>query len=90
MDRFETHRRIRDALLIFAEGYRPFVEGKMQARYDSRWVEEASLAHGTSTANPLDGYALCKTTLDRWNEVFRACLEPPVRNRKTGNGEVRF
>lgn len=66
MDRLETHRRMSDALLIFAEGHRPIVEEKMRVQYGGGWAEQASTARGASAASPLDGYALCKTTLDRW------------------------
>jgi hypothetical protein len=77
---FDTRLRIHKGLLIFAQGYRPFVEEKMQVVFGPRWIERASLASGSEPGKPLDVYGLVKTTLDRWNEVFRVSLRPPIRN----------
>ncbi len=78
---FETDIRVYLGLRVFAKGYRTFVENRMQAVFGSRWVERASFAAGSDPNKPLDSYALLKTTIDRWSEVFREVLKPEVRNR---------
>ena len=78
---FNTAQRINQGLFIFAKVYRPFVEAKMQSVFGPRWIERASRARGSDRENLLDNYALLKTTIDRWNEVFRDFLEPSIRSR---------
>jgi hypothetical protein len=81
MDDFQADLRVYHGLRVFAQAYRSFVEDRMLTTFGPRWVEKASLASGSDPQKPLDSYALLKTTLDRWNEVFRAVLTPGVRNR---------
>ncbi len=79
-DGFDTNQRISQGLHILSGALRPYVEGKMQEAHGPRWQQRASFAKGSDLSKPLDMYALLKTMIDNWNDVFRNLLKPDVRN----------
>ena len=56
-----------DALLV---GLGPYVERRMSKRYGRHWRHYASRAAGGDRSGELDLYALLKTLLAHWREVF--------------------
>jgi hypothetical protein len=74
-----TLRRVQDGLFHLAKGASPFVEARMKSVHGDRWLHYASRAAGGRPNEPLDIYALLKTILDNWREVFEQAFD-----RKTG------
>src|SRR5919206_2930659 len=66
----ETLRRVQDGLFHLTKGLTPFVEARMRTVHGDRWRHYASRAQGSSPNGSLDAYALLKTMVDRWREVF--------------------
>src|SRR5215469_14549731 len=66
----ETLRRVQDGLFHLQKGLAPFVEMRMKAVHGPTWLHYASRASGSSPNAPLDAYALVKTMIDRWRDVF--------------------
>jgi predicted AAA+ superfamily ATPase len=66
----ETLRRVQDGLFHLQRGLTPFVEARMKAVHGQAWLHYASRATGSAPNTPLDAYALVKTMIDRWREVF--------------------
>lgn len=62
--------RVRRALRHLLHGLTPFVETRMAGRYGVQWRAQVSYAAGVVPRGALDEYALLKTLLDRWREVF--------------------
>ena len=63
--------RIEKGLEALRQGLGPYVAKHMLARHGSHWRHYASRARGTDAGNELDVYALLKTLLDNWNDLFR-------------------
>ena len=57
-----------DALRV---GLGPYVERHMRSRHGDRWRDHASRARGDEAGAELDVYALLKTLLDNWRDLFR-------------------
>lgn len=66
----ETLRRVQDGLFHLQKGLTPFVEARMKAVHGANWLHYASRAGGSPPNAPLDAYALVKTMIDRWRDVF--------------------
>jgi uncharacterized protein len=66
----EALQRVQGALYYLRRGLTPFVEARMKARHGAQWPVYASRAAGGDPSGPLDEYALLKTMIDRWGEVF--------------------
>ena len=49
----------------------PYVSKHMQDRHGAEWRRYASRAQGGAATGELDVYALLKTLLDHWNDLFR-------------------
>jgi len=63
--------RVDKGLEALRVGLAPYVERHLRARYGADWQQYASRARGSSPGDGLDVYALLKTLLDCWNELFR-------------------
>jgi predicted AAA+ superfamily ATPase len=66
----ETVQRVNDGLFHLQKGLAPFVEARMKAVHGANWLHYASRAAGSAPNAPLDVYALVKTMIDRWRDVF--------------------
>lgn len=66
----ETLRRVQDGLFHLQKGLTPFVEARMKAVHGQSWLHYASRSSGSAPNTPLDAYALVKTMIDRWRDVF--------------------
>ncbi|MBI5313198.1 MAG: DUF499 domain-containing protein [Methylocystis sp.] len=66
----ETLRRVQDGLFHLQKGIVPFVEARMKSTHGANWRQFASRAQGSQPNAPLDVYALIKTMIDSWREVF--------------------
>jgi hypothetical protein len=73
-------QRVQNALYCLGKGLRPHVEARMKAKYGPAWIEAASRASG-SGADCLDEYALLKTMMDNWKDVFAGDCDPSSRHR---------
>jgi len=62
--------RVRDGLYRLREALGPFVEGGMKGHFGTNWSSYASRAAGAAANGPLDEYALLKTMIDNWRDVF--------------------
>jgi hypothetical protein len=76
----ETNERIGRALAVLTGGLQPFVAARMEARHGRNWRAAASTTRGGGPNGPLDAYALLKTMLDNWQEVFGRDLPRNARN----------
>lgn len=74
-----TLRRVREGLDHLQNAIQPFVAQWMEKKHGRRWVMYASRAEGSSPLDNLDLYALLKTLLDQWRDVFDEAF---VRNDK--------
>jgi hypothetical protein len=63
-------QRVQGALYHLRRGLAPFVEARMKARHGAQWAVYASRAAGGDPRGALDEYALLKTMIDQWREVF--------------------
>jgi hypothetical protein len=66
----DTLRRVREGLDHLKAAIQPFVAQRMEKKHGKRWVMYASRAEGSSPLDNLDLYALLKTLLDQWRDVF--------------------
>ena len=64
-------RRIDTGLDALRIGLGPYVSKHMQERHGKQWRHYASRARGDDQGGELDVYALLKTLLDNWSELFR-------------------
>lgn len=64
-------RRVDRGLDSLRVGLAPYVERHLRDRYGTEWRQYASRARGSSASDGLDVYALLKTLLDCWNDIFR-------------------
>ena len=67
----EAKRLVEDGLEALRVGLGPYVARHMQDRYGANWRDYASRAGGGEPGGGLDVYALLKTLLDRWHDLFR-------------------
>jgi hypothetical protein len=74
----DTLRRVREGLDYLQRAIEPFIRGRMEKKYGQRWIMYASRATEASL-DPLDLYALLKTMLDQWRDVFDEAF---ARNEK--------
>ena len=74
-------RRVDKGLDALRAGLAPYVERHMRDRYGSDWRQHASRARGSSASDGLDVYALLKTLLDCWNDLFR--LDDDLRKARS-------
>ena len=68
---FSTKQRVDQALEALRVGLSAYVAERMQQHHGSRWRQYASRAGGGDPRAELDIYALLKTILDNYGEVFR-------------------
>ena len=64
-------RRIDAGLDALRVGLGPYVAKHMRDRHGNHWRHYASRARGDAAGGELDVYALLKTLLDNWSELFR-------------------
>lgn len=74
----DTLRRVREGLDSLQGAIQPFVAQHMERKFGKRWVMHASRA-GSSSLDALDLYALLKTMIDNWRDVFEEAFP---RNEK--------
>jgi hypothetical protein len=70
-DSFGAKQRIDQALEALRIGLSPFVAEKMKQHHGKNWRQYTSRAAGGSQEGELDTYALLKTILDNYGDVFR-------------------
>lgn len=75
----DTLARVQSGLFHLQKALTPFVANHMKAKFGDRWTNYASRASGSNPSDPLDAYALLKTLIDNWRDVFEAGF---VRNEK--------
>ena len=68
---FAAKVRIEKGLEALRTGLVSYVSKQMQSRHGAEWRQYASRAQGGKAAGELDAYALLKTLLDHWNDLFR-------------------
>ena len=64
-------QRVEKAVEALRLGLGPYVGKHMRDRHGNRWRHYASRARGGDAGGELDAYALLKTLLDNWNDLFR-------------------
>ena len=64
-------RRVENGLEALRIGLSPYVAKHMQERHGPNWRHYASRARSGDTDSALDVYALLKTLLDNWSDLFR-------------------
>lgn len=67
----DARQRLDQGLESLRVGLGVYVERHMRNRHGDRWQDHASRARGDQADGELDVYALLKTLLDNWNELFR-------------------
>ena len=67
----EAKQRVEKGLEALRVGLGAYVGKHMRDRHGKNWRHYASRAHGDETGRELDVYALLKTLLDNWNDLFR-------------------
>ncbi len=70
-DAFSAKQRVDRALEALRVGLGSYVAERMKQRFGDDWRQYASRAAGGDPRADLDVYALLKTLLDNWGEVFR-------------------
>jgi predicted AAA+ superfamily ATPase len=70
-DSFGAKQRVDQALEALRVGLAPYVAEKMKQRHGNNWRQFASRAAGGDMKAELDTYALLKTVLDNYADVFR-------------------
>jgi hypothetical protein len=68
---FGAKQRVDQALEALRVGLSPYVTAKMQQHYGKQWRQYVSRAAGGNLVGELDVYALLKTLLDNYGDVFR-------------------
>ena len=66
-----ARQRVENALEALREALGPYVAKHMRDRHGKHWRHHASRARGEEAAGDLDIYALLKTLLDNWHDLFR-------------------
>ena len=64
-------QRVEEGLEALRVGLAPYVAKHMRDRHGPNWRHYASRAHRDESGGDLDVYALLKTLLDQWNDLFR-------------------
>ncbi|MDE0176181.1 MAG: DUF499 domain-containing protein [Defluviicoccus sp.] len=64
-------QRVEKAVEALRVGLGPYVGKHMRDRHGNHWRHHASRARGGEAGGELDAYALLKTVLDNWNDLFR-------------------
>ena len=64
-------QRVEKAVEALRVGLGPYVGKHMRDRHGNHWRHYASRARGGEAGGELDAYALLKTLLDNWNDLFR-------------------
>ena len=64
-------QRVEKAVEALRVGLGPYVGKHMRDRHGNHWRNYASRARGGEAGAELDAYALLKTLLDNWNDLFR-------------------
>ena len=64
-------QRVEKAVEALRVGLGPYVGKHMRDRHGNHWRHYASRARGGEADGELDAYALLKTLLDNWNDLFR-------------------
>ncbi len=67
----EAKQRVEQGLEALRQGLDPYVAKHMEDRHGNNWRQYASRAQGGGASNDLDVYALLKTLLDNWQDLFR-------------------
>ena len=70
-DAFGAKQKVDQALEALRIGLGPYVADRMQKRHGKHWRQYASRAAGGDPSGELDCYALLKTILDNYSDVFR-------------------
>jgi len=66
----DAFQRVQGGLYHLRRGLTPFVEARMTPRHGANWLHYSSRAQGGLAGAALDEYALLKTMIDNWREVF--------------------
>ena len=66
----EARQRVERGLEALRQGLGPYVAKHMNDRHGKNWRHYASRAQGGGTTDDLDVYALLKTLLDNWRDLF--------------------
>ena len=66
----EAKQRVEKGLEALRQGLAPYVAKHMKDRHGSNWLQYASRAQGSGASDELDVYALLKTLLDNWRDLF--------------------
>ena len=64
-------QRVEEGLEALRIGLDPYVSKHMRDRHGLHWRRYASRARRDDSGGELDAYALLKTLLDQWNDLFR-------------------
>ena len=64
-------QRVEEGLEALRVGLAPYVAKHMRDRHGPNWRHYASRAHRDERGGELDVYALLKTLLDQWSDLFR-------------------
>ena len=64
-------QRVENAVEALRAGLGPYVGKHMRDRHGNHWRHYASRARGGDAGGELDAYALLKTLLENWNDLFR-------------------
>ena len=67
----DAKQRVEKAVEALRVGLGPYVGKHMRDRHGNHWRHYASRARGGEAGGELDVYALLKTLLDNWNDLFR-------------------
>ena len=67
----DAKQRVERGLEALRIGLGPYVGKHMRDRHGNHWRHHASRARGGEAGGELDAYALLKTLLDNWNDLFR-------------------
>ena len=67
----DAKQRVEHGLDALRVGLGPYVERHMSSRHGDRWRDHTSRARGDEAGAELDVYALLKTLLDNWRDLFR-------------------
>ena len=74
-------QRVEKGLEALRQGLGPYVAKHMLDRHGNHWRHYASRARGSGPGRELDVYALLKTLLDNWNDLFRN--DPRLRRARS-------
>ena len=77
----EAKQRVEQGLEALRHGLAPYVAKHMQDRHGTNWRQFASRAQGGGAGDDLDVYALLKTLLDNWQDLFRN--DTPLRKARS-------